>query len=130
MIDIDLFKNINDKFGHHGGDYILVELSKIIKQELRQSDLFARLGGEEFGILLSNTSSNGAVIIAKKICNTIRENEFTYENKKIKLTISVGVSQKNTNFGSFENLYKEADSNLYIAKYLGRDQVIASTCSI
>ena len=126
MIDIDNFKNINDTFGHHCGDFVLTELTKIIKNQLRESDLFARLGGEEFGILLLNTSNKGAIISAEKICTMIREYKFMYEDKTIKLTISIGISQNN-NFTSFENQYKEADFNLYKAKELGRDQIIQSS---
>ena len=126
MLDLDHFKAINDNFGHQCGDYVLAEFSNIIKNNLRKNDLFARMGGEEFGILLLNTSIKESIVIAQKICDLIKQNKFIYENQIINLTVSIGVSQKDNDLISFESLYKKADSNLYTAKNSGRNQVIAA----
>lgn len=121
MLDIDYFKKINDTYGHQTGDFILRDLVKEIN--MRKSDVFARVGGEEFTILLSDTSLNGATIIAEKIRKTIENKSFTYNTISINLTISIGISELNEENTTIEDLYKKADKQLYIAKKNGRNRV-------
>ena len=123
MIDVDHFKRINDDFGHQAGDFILVELVKSIKETMRSSDLFARIGGEEFAILLNNTSLAQAKVIAEKVRSMIENKEFIYNNISIKTTVSIGISEVDKNNFLLENVYKIADTQLYKAKENGRNRV-------
>lgn len=124
MLDIDYFKKINDTYGHQIGDFILIQLVKEIKSALRESDIFARIGGEEFTILLSDTSLEGASIIAEKIRLIIEEKTFEYNNTSINITISIGISELNKENISIADLYKESDKKLYEAKRSGRNRVV------
>ena len=123
MLDVDYFKRINDTFGHQAGDLVLIELVKSIKDTMRSSDLFARVGGEEFAILLNNTSLTKAKVIAEKIRAMIENKEFIYNDMSIKTTISVGISEVNEDNFLLENVYKIADTQLYKAKENGRNRV-------
>ena len=123
MLDVDYFKRINDTFGHQAGDFVLIELVKSIKDTMRSSDLFARVGGEEFAILLNNTSLTKAKVIAEKIRSMIENKEFIYNTVSIKTTISIGISEVNEGNFLLENVYKNADTQLYKAKENGRNRV-------
>ena len=123
MIDIDYFKNINDTYGHQVGDYVLIKLSQEIKSMVRNSDIFARIGGEEFAVLLHNTSLEGSKIIAEKIRLRVEELDFEDNYIPFDLTISVGCSSLSESMTTLEELYQDADKKLYIAKELGRNRV-------
>jgi len=123
MLDIDLFKKINDTYGHHAGDFILINLVKEIEKIMRKSDVFARIGGEEFSVLLHNTSIEGAMVIAEKIRATIENKEFVYNSIPIHLTICIGIAELNETDDTIESLYKQADEKLYFAKENGRNMV-------
>lgn len=123
MIDIDHFKKINDTYGHHAGDFILIEFARDIEKIMRESDIFARVGGEEFTVLLSDTSSDGARVIAEKIRKATENKRFMYKNISIDITVSIGISGLSLEIGSMEELYKEADNQLYKAKESGRNRV-------
>ena len=119
FLDIDYFKRINDEFGHDVGDNVLVELSSLISQNIRRSDTFARWGGEEFVILLSQTHINTANGFANKLREIIKEYLF----KKVEhLTVSMGVVEFNEKY-TLEEFIKTADTALYLAKENGRDRV-------
>jgi diguanylate cyclase (GGDEF)-like protein len=122
MIDIDYFKKINDTYGHQIGDFILRDLVIKIEKNLRESDVFARVGGEEFAILLTDTSLDGAKIIAEKVRKIIDDEVFTYNSISVNLTISIGISELNKDNTTIEDLYKKADKQLYFAKKNGRNQ--------
>ena len=126
MLDIDLFKQVNDNYGHQAGDFILVELVKELESIMRKGDVFARIGGEEFTVLLNNTDLEGAKVIAEKMRVTIESKVFNYNCTAIDITISIGVSELNTENTSIEDLYKHADKQLYIAKKSGRNKVSVS----
>ena len=123
MIDVDYFKKVNDTYGHQVGDYVLIQLSQEIKNMLRDSDMFARIGGEEFALLLHNTSLAGAKIIAEKIRSAIEKLEFDDNYIAVDITVSIGCSSLDNKLSSLEELYQEADKKLYIAKELGRNRV-------
>ena len=123
MIDIDNFKNVNDTYGHHIGDYILVRMSQEIKNMTRDSDIFARIGGEEFALLLHNTSIYGAKIIAEKIRSVVEKIDFNENYISVNVTISIGCASISESVTTLEELYQEADKKLYIAKELGRNRV-------
>ncbi len=119
MLDIDRFKVINDNYGHDVGDIVLSELSKVIKTCVRDTDVFARFGGEEFLILLKNCNIDEAVKIAEKIRYTVEKHTFEHIGN---LTISLGVSECiNEDFK--QKTFKNADNCLYKAKESGRNLV-------
>lgn len=119
FLDIDYFKRINDEFGHDVGDNVLVQLSSLISNNIRRSDTFARWGGEEFVILLSQTHINTAQTFANKLKNTIKEHIFSEVNH---ITVSMGVVEFHQKY-SLEEFIKTADTALYLAKENGRDRV-------
>ncbi|RLA77200.1 MAG: hypothetical protein DRG78_17775 [Epsilonproteobacteria bacterium] len=123
MIDIDYFKNVNDTYGHQVGDYVLVRLSQEIQSMVRDSDIFARIGGEEFALLLHGTSLDGAKIIAEKVRLKVEELEFEDNYIPFDLTVSVGCSSLNETVTTLDELYQDADKKLYVAKELGRNRV-------
>ena len=132
MIDIDHFKQVNDRYGHLIGDEILVKLSNFLKQHLRTEDLIIRYGGEEFILFLPYTQKNQASIVAEKLRLAVERHNFQTEAGKINITISIGgtcVCAKNPMQGvdSMRKLLREADEALYEAKKRGRNQAVLTT---
>jgi len=125
LIDIDYFKRINDKFGHAAGDAVIIEMTQRIKGALRSYDIFARIGGEEFAILLPETTTEDAVKIANRYKNRISESPFVYEKQQILVTASIGVSESYPEIKTLDFILKSADENLYIAKQTGRNKVVS-----
>lgn len=118
FFDIDHFKQVNDKHGHEKGDLVLASLARIIKENIRKSDLFGRWGGEEFVIILPNASFNAAHKIAEKLRKIIENSDFD----GLKITISAGVTEFKK--GENENdVINRVDEALYEAKNSGRNQV-------
>ncbi len=122
MIDIDDFKKINDTYGHQAGDYVLRELAKLIKQQLRARDIIARYGGEEFAILLPGVTFSQAVKIAERIRKSVEKHLFRYRDTDIPVTISVGVAVMRDGLDEV-SLVEKADNALYLAKRSGKNQV-------
>lgn len=121
--DIDHFKKINDTLGHPGGDYVLKELGQLMHAKLvRANDYFARFGGEEFVVILQATTLKTAQEVAERIRTTVEAHPFTFEGKKIKVTISIGVSSIIQN-DNWEKIYNRADQALYQSKQSGRNKV-------
>jgi diguanylate cyclase (GGDEF)-like protein len=128
VFDIDHFKKINDTFGHPGGDYVLRELGRIVGTNLiRGSDFFARYGGEEFVLILSATPTKTANEIAERVRNTIQTTEFIFENRKVPITISLGVATRNANETDWAQLFDRADKALYFSKQNGRNKVTVAS---
>jgi diguanylate cyclase (GGDEF)-like protein/PAS domain S-box-containing protein len=128
ILDVDYFKKINDTYGHYTGDQVLIQVSERIKSCLRDSDLVARIGGEEFGVFLPDTPLQGAHKVAERIRHTICDSTFSVCGSPISCSVSIGVASSSVYEGSGSDnieLYKIADQNLYIAKSAGRNQVIA-----
>ncbi|ANB58513.1 diguanylate cyclase domain protein [Anoxybacillus sp. B7M1] len=123
ILDIDFFKKVNDDFGHPAGDQILKELSDIIQATLKITDISARLGGEEFIILLPQTGLQLGKEIAEQLRQTIEAHSFSYEGKTIKVTASFGIAKLSH---SFHTCYNDADKALYMAKQTGRNRVMAA----
>lgn len=128
LIDLDHFKKVNDEYGHHAGDQVIVSIGEIIFSCLRETDIAARIDGEEFGAFLPDTQENSAYWVAQRICDAISQSSFTIDTSKapIKCTVSIGIAttEDNKNITSTD-LYKKADSRLFIAKNTGRNQVSA-----
>ena len=123
LIDIDNFKDINKTYGHDGGDAVLKTLVLHCEENLRQSDLFARYSGGEFIVMLQNTPSLGAAIIAERIRASIEELAIIDENDAIKFTISIGISLVLENDASSTAVISRADAALYRAKQKGRNRI-------
>lgn len=124
MIDIDYFKKINDVYGHPVGDVIIKFVAAKADSLIRREDAIARIGGEEFAILLPSTDLEAAKVIAKKIQNTIASSSIEGDwEGVIDPKVSIGVSTMLAEDKEFYNLYKRADKGLYKAKESGRDKV-------
>lgn len=122
MIDIDYFKNINDQYGHSCGDHILIRVSKKLKNSLREKDIIARWGGEEFLILLPQTELEEGKIVAKRMLNDIRKTKYCYEDIELSVSISCGMTEYKID-QSIDKIIKETDKKLYEAKRKGRNQI-------
>lgn len=129
MLDMDHFKAVNDEYGHDIGDKVLKELSRILQESVRESDILVRYGGEEFMVLLIGVSNeDDAINIAHKIGQKVRENEIdVYAGTTIKKTVSIGLSMYPQDSNSFDTVIKNADIALYEAKSSGRDKVVRFT---
>lgn len=127
LIDVDCFKELNDRYGHPEGDECLKKIAHRLAQILRRSgDLLARYGGEEFAAILPETSWESAQLIADTMCNSIEEMRIANEDSKVApiVTVSVGVCSERTRLGrSAEQMLSAADAALYRAKQLGRNRV-------
>lgn len=122
MLDIDDFKKINDTYGHSCGDIVLQQVANIIQTSVRTTDLAARYGGEEFSIILPCTDVKAASIIAERIRIRIEKMEVEYEDKKIHLTISIGIAQYLPDDKNEKELIKRSDVALYNCKHNGKNQ--------
>jgi diguanylate cyclase (GGDEF)-like protein/PAS domain S-box-containing protein len=123
MIDLDHFKNINDKFGHLAGDQILVQFVERIQSELRETDIFGRFGGEEFIVLLPETNLGDATQVAERLREVTGNYPFLLVTSQTFMTISLGVSCFKFTTVSLDQLIDESDKALYEAKQLGRNRV-------
>lgn len=122
MCDIDWFKKINDTYGHDAGDYVLVTLSKLISENVKDCGFASRWGGEEF-LLVYRLSYDAAIQKVRQVQQAIREYNFTYEDKTIKVTMTFGVEAEDCSM-SCEQRIRIADGNLYVGKNSGRNQII------
>jgi diguanylate cyclase (GGDEF)-like protein len=125
MTDIDHFKSFNDTYGHQIGDLVLSGVARIVHNSARETDLPARYGGEEFAIILPETDSKGAMILAERIRKRVEETK-KYGSNDLSVTISLGISSFNAEqpVHSFKDMIKQADMALYQAKESGRNQSI------
>lgn len=126
-LDIDHFKKINDVHGHEAGDQVLIWFAKIVGNQLRNNDVLARTGGEEFVIYLSNVSEEVAEKIAARICNRVASTPVILNNLEIQITVSIGaIHMKSATAQLLESVSRKTDASLYIAKKLGRNRVVWS----
>ena len=122
MLDIDHFKRVNDSHGHTAGDQVLKAVATSIKNQLRNVDMVFRFGGEEFLILLSNTSREAAAMVGERLRYSSQVADYQVEGKQIELTVSLGCSTL-LPAESAESLLRRADSALYVAKRAGRNRL-------
>ena len=128
MLDVDHFKTVNDLHGHDVGDEALRAIAKALQGELRDCDIAGRLGGEEFLVLLPETSLEGAAVLAERLRISIEDLRIPVaENASLSLTASFGVSAIHPEDTSHEDVLKRADKALYLAKQSGRNQVCAGS---
>jgi len=122
MLDIDHFKQVNDTHGHSAGDDVLKAVATSIKNQLRNVDMVFRYGGEEFLILLSNTSREAAAMVGERLRFAVQKQEYLTDDHKIVLTVSLGCSTLLPG-ESADSLLRRADSALYVAKREGRNRL-------
>lgn len=122
-LDLDQFKIINDSSGHSAGDLALIEISKILTGILRKADALARVGGDEFCILLRDCSPEVAKKIAEKICQAIDKFIFIWDEKEYNLGVSIGVVSLDETVKSYESALNLSDTSCYLAKEAGRNRI-------
>ncbi|MEM5948159.1 diguanylate cyclase [Spirochaetia bacterium 38H-sp] len=125
ILDLDHFKNINDNYGHAVGDTALVGFSSALSSLLRKTDIAARIGGEEFAILLPYTDQDDALAIANRIREKIELLSINIDKMSVDFTVSIGVASLSGNINSLDSLIKAADKALYMAKHKGRNKVVS-----
>lgn len=123
LYDIDHFKQVNDTFGHQAGDIVLRELAKLVHEQLRRNDIEGRVGGEEFAVLLPETTISEAVVLAERIRGIIENFAINIGETSLHITASFGVTAVKENDVALDSIYKRADSALYEAKNAGRNRV-------
>lgn len=122
LIDVDHFKKVNDNYGHDAGDAVLKEFSTLLKALSRQIDIVSRWGGEEFLMLLPDTSLIQALTLAERLRSSVAQHTFKYKSETIPITISAGVCAVNQH-ENINQILKQADINLYEAKVKGRNRI-------
>ena len=122
MLDIDLFKNINDTHGHTVGDEVLRSLAGELRQQIRHPDTIGRYGGEEFLIVLPHSTLKAAIEQAQRLCEKVRSLEIVVGDQILSVTISIGVAQYRSEKEDWQTFLSRADRALYQAKNYGRDQ--------
>jgi diguanylate cyclase (GGDEF)-like protein len=124
MVDLDNFKRINDTHGHKSGDNVLKSFSAVCRLAFREIDIVGRIGGEEFAILLPETSKDNAVEAAERLRTKIASTNIqTDENLAIEFTASIGIANLSSKDDTLDVLLSHADNALYKAKNAGRNQV-------
>ena len=128
VLDIDYFKKINDTFGHAIGDEVIKSLAELLKDNTRKEDIISRFGGEEFVVLLPNTSKEEAFDIAEKLRHKVETTKLNiYDKQFVKFTISLGIDESNNNSSNISEIINNADMALYEAKNSGRNKTIIYT---
>jgi diguanylate cyclase (GGDEF)-like protein len=124
-IDIDHFKAINDTVGHLGGDGVLRELVEILWRSSRGGDVVARVGGEEFVVLLPDADNETAGVVAERVLQSVRAHAFRAVKGRQRVTVSIGIASEQVTDGHISgSMRARADEALYVAKRLGRDRVV------
>ncbi|MDH5517375.1 MAG: GGDEF domain-containing protein [Gammaproteobacteria bacterium] len=122
-LDLDHFKKINDEYGHHVGDTILIKFADVVRECLRKSDLLGRVGGEEFAVILFDADLNAAKLVAEKIRAAVEISGYQYENQRVQITTSIGMTKMASVTDTLESMQQRADQALYKAKASGRNRI-------
>jgi len=122
-IDADHFKTINDRHGHPGGDAVLQHLAGILAETFREVDVVARIGGEEFAVLLPSTDLPRAAVVAERLRSVVASQVVQFDGQRIRYTVSAGVASLDDGSGGIDLLLKRADQALYAAKRAGRNRI-------
>ncbi|MBK9220041.1 MAG: hypothetical protein RJA63_1277 [Pseudomonadota bacterium] len=125
VVDIDLFKNINDTYGHDVGDAVLVQVSQALKGALRNQDFLARLGGDEFVVVCPDTPLEAARVCANRLHAAVSNLIISTRQLNLKVSVSCGVACRDASMTDADSLFKRADDSLYLAKQRGRNGVAA-----
>ncbi len=123
MMDLDNFKMVNDQYGHDTGDFVLIEFGRRIGSLLRESDGFARVGGEEFLIILENENITDAQALAERLLRSISDRKIQHNEHQLNITMSVGITQVDSDDTIFDHVFSKSDRALYQSKSNGRNQI-------
>ncbi|WP_440876602.1 EAL domain-containing protein [Thalassotalea sp. PLHSN55] len=123
FIDLDHFKIINDSQGHHQGDFVLKEIARLLTEHTREQDILSRIGGDEFAIILTDTSGDEALTIANRICQVISDTSFQFSQQVYKVSCSLGISAIDGKALSSDVYLQQADIAMFAAKEQGRNRV-------
>ncbi|MCC7120447.1 MAG: GGDEF domain-containing protein [Gammaproteobacteria bacterium] len=121
IFDLDLFKSINDTYGHAAGDKVLASVAQLLRKQIRHCDILCRLGGEEFAIILPETEVHGAAVVAEKLRGSIADSQFRFKEQPVPVTVSIGVAEFRDG-DTQEDVFERADRALYLAKKRGRNR--------
>lgn len=127
VLDVDKFKSINDTFGHDMGDVVLKAVAEICKATKRTTDVVARIGGEEFAMLLPETNEAAAEIAAERLRKAIEEHPHTLGGEPYRVTASIGIAGATLGMAAFDVMLKRADEALYRAKQTGRNRIVIAS---
>jgi len=129
LVDLDLFKEINDEVGHRGGDQVLKFFSQFVRVNLRQEDIVCRIGGDEFAIILPDTAADQAAVFFERIRHKLDQIEISIDGRaRLTMSFSCGLAPFKSEYLP-EDLIEEADHSLYSAKARGRNRVVAAAAS-
>jgi diguanylate cyclase (GGDEF)-like protein len=128
MLDIDHFKKVNDSYGHQGGDTVLRVLGTLIMKQYRVTDILGRYGGEEFGLLLLDTTTEKALCLIENLTTALNKTNIVYDSQEIKITLSFGLTEIHPSFQRHEQWIEMADKALYQSKQNGRNQATVINC--
>ncbi len=129
LVDLDLFKEINDEVGHRGGDQVLKFFSQFVRVNLRHEDILCRIGGDEFAIILPDTTAENAAVFFDRIRQKLDQIEISIDGRaRLTLSFSCGLAPFKSEYLP-EDLIEEADHSLYSAKARGRNRVLAATAT-
>ena len=123
IFDIDFFKKINDSYGHAGGDEAIVHLAKVLRMNLRDTDVGGRYGGEEFAVILTGTDAAGSKVFAERLRRMVEASVVKYNDFEFQFTISLGIAEFSDDYSNHQNWIECADKALYFAKTNGRNRV-------
>ena len=127
MMDLDYFKQVNDTYGHDAGDEVLRQIARLLQNRVRESDIVARLGGEEFALLLPDTTMGEAIELTERMLEMLNELVIQHKGRSIRASASFGITRLIVGDQTLEDLMHRADRALYQSKDQGRGRV--STCS-
>jgi diguanylate cyclase (GGDEF)-like protein len=125
VIDVDDFKSINDRHGHLGGDELLRRLAQTCIEQVRQTDVFARIGGEEFALLLPHTGRDDALHLVERLRERVAELRVELHDALLGATVSIGLATPHARPASINGVLREADDALYAAKRQGKNRVVS-----
>ena len=126
MVDIDLFKKVNDTYGHTAGDRVLKSLARLLKQRLRETDIVGRYGGEEFAVIMNDTNATSAAKVIDEIRNVFSRLVHLSKDEEFTVNFSCGIADL-AHFTDAASLSEAADKALYQAKQRGRNKVVVNT---
>jgi diguanylate cyclase (GGDEF)-like protein len=124
LLDVDEFKSVNDRYGHPGGDEVLVQLAEYLVRSARRDDIVSRLGGDEMAVLLPGCSKEALQRRAEQIVADVRAHTFVlHDGQAIRVSVSIGLANVPVDAADLQGLYVRADQALYEAKRSGRNRV-------
>ena len=124
ILDLDHFKEVNDRWGHAAGDALLIKVATAMYDAVAENDLVARQGGDEFAIILSDQTERDGMVVASTIRSSVEDNLFVWDNETVNVTVSIGVAEISHDISSLEALLYSADTSCLEAKKLGKNQIV------